>query len=80
MSSIMETAYGVASYLCQYADGRVHCSLILLKFRLALNKTMMIPRLELAATTLAVQIHMMLLRELDLDISKITYHCVKLHK
>lgn len=73
-SDASQMAYGVVSYLrIEFADGRVRCCLVLSKSRLAPVKSMTIPRLELEAAALAVQVNAMLQRELDLKISKTTY-------
>jgi len=59
----------VVSYLRTVnAEGRIHCSLLLGKSRLAPIRQMTIPRLELSAAVIAVRMDQMLSRELSLEI------------
>ena len=65
-SDASERAYGVVSYLRSVmVNGVVHCALLMSKARLAPVKALTIPRLELAAATLAVKSSVALLRALD---------------
>ena len=70
-SDASETAYGVVSYLrVDKGQDSVNCGMVMAKSRLAPLKTMTIPRLELAAATLAVKVDGALQRELDLILEK----------
>ena len=63
------TGYGVVSYIRLVdSDGRIHCSLIMGKCRLAPIKQMTIPRLELAAATLAVKVDKFIRQEIDMPV------------
>ena len=63
-----QSAYGTVSYLrLVWPDGHIHCSFIMAKSRLAPMKQMTIPRLELSAAVLAVNVDGVLQRELCLD-------------
>ena len=62
--------YGAVSYVrLENREGRVHCTLMYARARVAPLKPMTIPRLELAAATLAVQQDEMIKRELTIKIS-----------
>ena len=63
-----QIAYGVASYLRIQNGKEVSTSLVMAKSRLAPLKEMTIPRLELAAATLATRQDELLRRELDLPL------------
>ena len=67
--------YGSAAYLRLVdVQGKIHCSFLLGKARLApLNQTT-IPRLELTAATVAVRLGCLLCHELDITIDKILYY------
>jgi ribonuclease HI len=66
--------YGTASYLrLEDVEGKVHCSLIMGKSRVAPLKTMTVPRLELAAATLAVKVDKQIRQELDLPITRVIF-------
>lgn len=69
-----ELGHGIVSYL-RYIDsmGRIHMAFVLGKSRLAPLKQMTIPRLELAAATLAVRVDRMLKKELQLDLTDSTF-------
>lgn len=70
-SDASEKGYGVTSYLrAQNAEGKVHCSLVMAKTRLAPLKSVTIPRLELIAATLSVKIDKVLKRELEFPIQE----------
>ena len=61
-----QKAYGCCSYLRLVdEDGRIHCSLIMGKSRVAPSKPITIPRLELVAATVAVKINKFVCRELE---------------
>ncbi|XP_070562373.1 uncharacterized protein [Ptychodera flava] len=63
--------YGVASYLRFIDDdGKIHCSLVIGKSRVAPLKTMTVPRLELTAATVAVNVGKQIREEIQLPI-----HC-----
>ena len=63
------SAYDSVSYLrAVNAEGKIHCTLLLGKSRLAPIRQMTIPRLELCAAVIAVRMDRMLSRELTLEI------------
>ena len=67
-------AYGTCSYLLQRDDrGNVGVSLLMAKSRLAPLKKITIPRLELAAATLAVRQNGLIQSELDMTIDETHY-------
>ena len=64
-----QIAYSAVSYARMVnANNDVHCAFLIGKSRLAPLKTMTIPRLELSAAVLAVNLDRMLQRELDITI------------
>ena len=66
-----QDAYGAVSYLrIVYSDGEIHCSFVLAKTRLAPIKQTTIPRLELLAAVVAVQLEVVLRRELRISIDR----------
>ena len=66
--------YGAAAYLRLMDDaGRIHCSLLFGKARLAPIKATSIPRLELTAATVAVRIGSLMIKELSLT-ADVFYH------
>ena len=69
-----EQGYGTSSYL-RFTDGmeKVHIAFILGKSRMTPLKQMTIPRLELAAATLAVRVDRMLRLELQIELEKSTF-------
>ena len=68
-SDASQKAYGCCIYLrCVSLDGQIHSSLICSKARVAPSKTMTIPRLELQAALLSVQVESVLRQELDLSL------------
>ncbi|XP_011672748.2 uncharacterized protein LOC100889831 [Strongylocentrotus purpuratus] len=70
-SDASEVAYGAVSYLVmRNEEGEVHSSIIMAKSRLAPVKTVTIPRLELMAATLAVNMDVVIRGELDLPVKK----------
>ena len=69
-SDASEAAYGSVSYLSLVNDeGKVHCSFLFGKSRVAPLKTVSIPRLELSAETVSVRQDRMLKRELDMPLN-----------
>ena len=69
-SDASEAAYGSVSYLRLVdEEGRVHCSFLFAKSRLAPLKSVSIPRLELSAATLSVRHDKMLKREIEMSFS-----------
>ena len=63
------SAYDSVSYLrALNAEGKIRCTLLLGKSRLAPIRQMTIPRLELCAAVIAVRMDRMLSRELTLEI------------
>ena len=74
-SDASERAYGAVSYLRSVNEkGEIHCTFLLAKSRLAPIRTLTIPRLELCAAALAVQIDAKLKRELQLDLGPSVFH------
>ena len=60
-------AYGACAYLRFVGcNGSCDCSLVIGKARLALNKAMSIPRLELTAAVVAVRLNNIVVKEMDL--------------
>ncbi|XP_043191130.1 uncharacterized protein LOC122364619 [Amphibalanus amphitrite] len=58
-SDASTVGYGVVSYLRQTDDkGQVHCMILMAKSRVAPLKKMTVPRMELAAATVAVRLDM----------------------
>ena len=73
-SDASNQGYGAVSYLRQInAIGKVHCSLIMAKSRLALLKAMTIPRMELSAAVLATRLDRMIKQEVTLSIDQSTF-------
>lgn len=63
-----QEGYGTASYVRTVsADGEIHCSLLTSRAHLAPIKSVSIPRLELTAAKLAVQVNMELRRTLEVS-------------
>ena len=68
-SDASEFGYGVVSYLRFLDhDGQIYCSVVLGKSRVAPAKHLTIPRLELAAATLAVKLNAFISNEIQLKI------------
>ncbi|XP_076052759.1 uncharacterized protein LOC143032176 [Oratosquilla oratoria] len=68
----IELAYGSVAYLrYKHVDGKIQCSFILGKAKVAPLKPITIPRLELVAATLAIKLKSVIVRELPLQISQI---------
>ena len=69
-----QSAYGVVSYLRVIdSDGRIYCSFLLCKSRLAPSKQVTIPRLELVAATMSIRLNKVLKKELEIPIDTITF-------
>ena len=68
-----ENAYGVVSYLRANKGVNISCSFLFGKGRVAPLKSVSIPRLELVAAALAVNIDKMLKRALYLNITKVAF-------
>ena len=84
-SDASEVGYGTVSYLRrETVEGRVDCSFIMAKSRTAPLQFVSVPRLELQAATIAVRMHHLILKEIDLVMftsffwtdSKITLHYI----
>ena len=72
-SDASEAAYGSASYLPLVNDeGKIHCSFLFSKSRVAPLKTVSIPLLELSAATVSVRQDRMLKRELDMPLNVVS--------
>ena len=70
-SDASEVGYGAASYLRLKDDaGHIHCSLVFAKSRVALLKTITIPRMELTAASVSAKLHKFLEEQLDLPIHR----------
>lgn len=66
--------YGTASYIRLVdAENNIHCTLVMGKSRVAPLKTITIPRLELSAATLAVNIDKQIRQELQLPIHRVVF-------
>ena len=69
-SDASEFGYGTVSYLRKEAqDGTVECAFVMAKSRTAPLQYVSTPRLELQAATVAVRMHCLILKEVDLMIS-----------
>ncbi|KAK3754553.1 hypothetical protein QZH41_005587 [Actinostola sp. cb2023] len=67
---LFEYGYGTVSYLRkEAANGTVECAFITSKSRTAPLQYVSIPRLELQAATIAVRVHSMIVKEINLTIS-----------
>ena len=63
--------YGTVSYIRMVDEhGKIHCSILMAKSKLAPLKQITIPRLELSAAVLAVRIDQTLKRELDVSVDE----------
>ena len=68
-SDASELGYGAVSYVrLTDEQGRIHCTLLMSKSRVAPLKKTTIPRLELAAATVSIRLDVMIRRELDIPI------------
>ncbi|KAL6489444.1 hypothetical protein MHYP_G00031850 [Metynnis hypsauchen] len=66
-----ETGYGTVSYLLQNnKSNRVHCTLVMAKARVAPLKPITVPRMELAAATMAARMDKTLRSELQLQLKE----------
>ncbi|KAL6471900.1 hypothetical protein MHYP_G00205500 [Metynnis hypsauchen] len=66
-----ETGYGTMSYLLQNnKSNRVHCTLVMAKARVAPLKPITVPRMELAAATMAARMDKTLRSELQLQLKE----------
>ena len=66
-----QIAYGAVSYLRMTdVESKIHCAFLMGKSRLAHLKPMTVPRLELLAAVLAVQINKTLVEELDIPVTR----------
>ena len=73
-SDASQSAYGSVSYLrLVNEEKQVHCALLMSKSRLAPLKKITIPRLELAATAVSVQLHKFLKSDLDIPIDTVRF-------
>ena len=70
-SDASESGLGAVSYLRTVNhEGKIHCSFVIGKARVAPLKPMTIPRLELSAATVAVKLDRMLKRELEIQVDR----------
>ena len=70
-SDASEKGYGVVTYLrIENSHGRVHCSFLLGKSRVTPLKPVTVPRLELAAATIAVKMDKLMKQELRMDLKE----------
>ena len=70
-SDACEKGYGQVTYLCAVDEsGKVNCSLVMGKARIAPLKYITIPRMELVAATLSVKISVMLRKEFQISITR----------
>ena len=73
-SDASEYGYGTVSYLRKLsADRVVECSFIMAKSRTAPLQYVSVPRLELQAATIAVRVHRLIMKEIDLQISSVFF-------
>lgn len=73
-SDASEKGYAAVSHLRLVdVDKNVHCSFVMAKTRLSPLKTITIPRLELTAAVLAVQLSQVIQAELPLNLTKVVY-------
>ena len=69
-----QVAYGAVSYLRLVdVEERIHCAFLIGKSRLASLRPMTVPRLELSAAVLAVQLDLIVREELEIPISQSTF-------
>ena len=67
-SDASSKGYGQCSYMrMKNKDGRIHCSLVMAKSRIAPLKAVTIPRLELSAAVVSIRVSTFLKRELALE-------------
>ena len=66
--------YGAVAYLrLENIDGRIHCSFILGKARLAPIREITIPRLELSAAVIAVRLPRIIIEEMEHKVNSVTF-------
>ena len=69
-----ETGYGAVGYLRMVdEEGKIHCSFLAGKARVAPLKSVTIPRLELTAATVAVRLNAQVTRELEIAVDSSTF-------
>ena len=69
-----ELGFGAVGYLRLISEtNEVHCSFVMAKSRVTLLRKRTIPRLELSAAVLGVQLNKFLQREMDLTMSGVFY-------
>ena len=69
-----DNAYAAVAYIrVMKSDGSVHCAFVFGKSRLAPLKTRSIPRLELMAAVLAVEIYLMLNVEMRISVGRVVF-------
>jgi len=69
-----QVAYGAVSYLRLVdVEERIHCAFLIGKSRLASLRPMTVPRLELSAAVLAIQLDQIVREELEIPISRLTF-------
>lgn len=73
-SDASRQGYSAAAYFrVKDVDGRVHCSFVMGKARLAPIREISIPRLELTAAVISVKLSHLIRNELDLTVTKVIY-------
>ena len=73
-SDASEHGYGIVVYIrFTSTDGQVHCQLLLSKASVAPSKRVTIPRMELTAATIALNIHRKLQTILTLDVDLVFF-------
>ena len=73
-SDASEKGYGTVTYIRMLdRTGRIYCSLLCSKSRVAPIKSVSIPRLELSAAALAVKVNHTVLNALDLMVNRVRY-------
>ena len=73
-SDASERGYGTASYIRTIcANGEIHCSLLTSRARVAPIKSISIPRLELTAAKLSVEVNLEVTRAFDVEVDEVVY-------
>nr|XP_021336928.1 uncharacterized protein LOC103910029 [Danio rerio]XP_021336929.1 uncharacterized protein LOC103910029 [Danio rerio] len=73
-SDASNDGYGQCSYVrVKNEEGNVHCALVMAKSRVAPLKVVTVPRLELAAAVVSVEVSNVLKRELDYPVANETF-------
>ena len=67
-------AYGAVAYLRVRCEGRVHVAFVMAKGRLAHLKPTTVPRLELEAALLAVNLSLIIRKELRINIATVEFY------